>query len=359
MNPIRVAIVGCGRISDLHQLGYRARDDARIVAVCDTDKIHAKKKAREWGVNKIYTDYQQVLEDKEVDLVELLTPHHLHCPMTVQAAQAGKHISVQKPMALSGAEADEMITAADKAGVILRVYETFVFYAPAMRAKEMIEAGEIGEVRAVRMHVSTGTGDTAWKVPLSSWLWRFNEKLNGGGPLVFDHGYHLFSLGYYLGGPVEKVFAWIDQTPVKEAGGIVKIDAPASIMFQFKASHRYGQLDVEYTPKMRIYSDYYADDDRIEVIGEKGILFINRYTARTVELPELMLFKDGKTTPIPVEGVEWHDSFIATTHDFIEKLKTGGQPRLDGPTGKAVLQFTLAALQSAATGREVRPDEVS
>lgn len=109
---------------------------------------------------------------------------------------------------------------------------------------------------------------------------------------------------------------------------------------------------------MRIYSDYYADDDRIEVIGEKRILFINRYTARTVDLPGLMLFKDGKTSPIPVEGVEWHDSFIATTHDFFDKLKTGGQPRLDGLTGKAVLQFTLAALQSADTGKEVRPDEM-
>jgi len=358
MNPIRVAIVGCGRISDLHQLGYRGREDAKIVAVCDTNKSLAKKKAKAWGVEKVYGDYQQVLEDKEVDVVELLTPHHLHCPMTVQAAQAGKHISVQKPMALSAAEADEMIAAANKAGVTLRVYETFAYYAPAMRAKQMIEAGEIGEVRAVRMHISTGTGDTAWDVPLSAWLWRFNEKQCGGGPLVFDHGYHLFSVGYYLGGPVEKVYAWIDQTPVKEAVGLVKIDAPAMIMFQFKAAHCYGQLDIEYTPKMRIYSDYYADDDRIEVIGDKGMLFINRYTARTVDLPELMLFKDGKTTPIPVEGVEWHDSFTATTIDFIEKLKTGGQPRLDGPTGKAVLQFTLAALQSAATGKEVRPDEV-
>jgi predicted dehydrogenase len=358
MNPIRVAIVGCGRISDLHQIGYRGREDAKIVAVCDTNKTHAKKKAKEWGVEKVYGDYQQVLEDKEVDVVELLTPHHLHCSMTVQAAQAGKHISVQKPMALSAAEADEMIAAADKAGVVLRIYETFVYYAPAMRAKQMIEAGEIGDIRAVRMHVNSGTGDTAWDVPLSAWLWRFNEKQCGGGPLVFDHGYHLFSLGYYLGGPVEKVYAWIDQTPVKEAAGIVKIDAPAMIMFQYKSAHCYGQLDIEHTPKMRIYSDYYADDDRIEVIGEKGIIFINRYTARTVDLPELMLFKDGKTTPIPVEGVEWHDSFTATTMDFIEKLKTGGQPRLDGPTGKAVLQFTLAALQSAATGREVKPDEV-
>jgi len=299
-----------------------------------------------------------VLDDKEVDVVELLTPHHLHCSMTIRAAQAGKHISVQKPMALSAEEADAMIAAADKAGVLLRVYETFVYYAPAVRAKAMIDAGEIGEIRAVRMHVSTGTADTSWEVPLSSWLWRIDEKQCGGGPLVFDHGYHLFSLGYYLGGPVQKVYAWIDQTPAENTAGLVKIDAPAMIMFKYKAPNCYGNFDIEYTPKMRIYSDYYADDDRIEVIGEKGILIINRYTTRTLDLPELMLFKDGKTTPITVDGVEWHDSFIATTRDFIDKLKTGGKPHLDGPTGKAVLQFTLAALQSARTGHEVCPDEV-
>ena len=104
MNPIRVAFVGCGRISDLHQMGYRGRDDAKIVAVCDVNKAEAKKKAKEWGVDKVYSDYQQVLEDKEIDAVELITPHHLHCPMTIQAAEAGKHISVQKPMALCADE---------------------------------------------------------------------------------------------------------------------------------------------------------------------------------------------------------------------------------------------------------------
>ncbi len=359
MKPIGVAIVGCGRISDLHQMGYRGREDARIVAVCDTNRRRAEKKAREWSVEKVYSDYRQTLEDREVDLVELLVPHHLHCPMTVEAAQAGKHISVQKPMALSAAEADEMIAAADRAGVMLRVYENLVYYAPAVRAREMIEAGEIGEVRAVRLHVSTGTADTAWDVPLSAWLWRFDPQKCGGGPLVFDHGYHLFSVAYFLGGPVERVYAWIDRTPVRQAAGLVNIDAPAVIMFQYKAPRRYGVLDIEHTPQMRIHSLYYADDDRVEIIGETGILFINRYTAKTVDLPELMLFKDGKTVPIPVEGVEWHDSFIAATQDCIEKLKAGGQPRLDGPTGKAVLQFALAAIRSAETGREVRPETVA
>ncbi len=117
MKTIRVAIVGCGRISDLHQIGYRGREDAKIVAVCDTNKGHARDKAQAWGVEKVYTDYAQVLNDKDVDVVELLTPHHLHCSMTVQAAEAGKHVSVQKPMALTAAEADKMIAAAHKAGV--------------------------------------------------------------------------------------------------------------------------------------------------------------------------------------------------------------------------------------------------
>jgi predicted dehydrogenase len=356
MKPIRVAIVGCGRISDLHQLGYKDCEDATIVAVCDTNRAHAAAKAGAWGVEKVYTDYARLLEDREVDMVELLTPHHLHCPMAVAACRAGKHVSVQKPMALSAAEADQMIDAAARAGVVLRVYETFACYAPVVRARQMIDAGEIGGIRAVRMHVNTGDG--GWKVPLSAWIWRFNEKQCGGGPLVFDHGYHLFSVGYHLGGPVEKVYAWIGGTTVKDTAGTVTVDAPAAVMLKYKADRCFGFLDVEYTPRMRMDSLYYADDDRIEVIGDTGIIFINRYTARTVDLPALMLFKDGKTTPVPVEGVEWHDSFIAATRNLIHTLRTGGKPALDGPTGKAVLQLTLAALQSAATGREVRPDDV-
>ncbi|MGD9145212.1 MAG: Gfo/Idh/MocA family oxidoreductase, partial [Anaerolineae bacterium] len=82
MLPVRAAIVGCGRISDLHQLGYRDREDAGIVAVCDTKKGRAQAKARAWGVEKVYTDYQELLSDPQVDLVELLVPHHLHAEMT-------------------------------------------------------------------------------------------------------------------------------------------------------------------------------------------------------------------------------------------------------------------------------------
>jgi predicted dehydrogenase len=360
MNPIRVAIVGCGRISDLHELGYRDREDARIVAVCDPRRGRARKKAKNWGVDKVYRDYAQVLADPGVDLVELLVPHHLHADMTVAACEAGKHVSVQKPMALSAAEADRMIAASEKAGVVLRVYENFVFYPPHVRARQMIEAGEIGEPQMMRLHVSTGKSDTEWKVPLTSWLWRVNEAKCGGGPLIFDHGYHLFSLAQYLMGQVERVYAWMDRSRVSRwmPRRVAEVDAPATIMFQFKSPRRYGVLDFCHTPHVVMDSIYYADDDRVEVVGDKGIIFVNRCTARTVDLPELMLFRDGKTAPVPVERVEWHDSFIDCTRHLIDVLREGGAPVLDGPTGKAVLQFTLAAHISAREGRAVRPDDV-
>ncbi|MDY6867204.1 MAG: Gfo/Idh/MocA family oxidoreductase [Chloroflexota bacterium] len=111
MKTIGIGIVGCGRISDMHALGYRDREDAKIIAVCDTNRRRARKKAKEWGAEEVYKDYAELLANPKIDLVELVVPHHPHKPMTVQAAQAGKHISVQKPMALTAAEADQMITA--------------------------------------------------------------------------------------------------------------------------------------------------------------------------------------------------------------------------------------------------------
>ena len=103
------------------------------------------------------------------------------------------------------------------------------------------------------------------------------------------------------------MYAWIDRSRVIPTK---YVDAPATIMFQFKSPRRYGVLDFAHTPNLIMDSIYYADDDRVEIIGDKGVIFINRCTARTVDLPPLMLFKDGRTTAVPVERFEWHDSFV-------------------------------------------------
>ena len=123
MAPLRVAIVGCGRIADLHVLGYRDRADAHIAAVCDTNRELAGSArpvvGRQEGLHRL----QALLADRDIDLVELLVPHHLHADMTVAACDAGKHVSVQKPMALSVTEADRMIGGGPGAGRAARLRE--------------------------------------------------------------------------------------------------------------------------------------------------------------------------------------------------------------------------------------------
>ena len=94
------------------------------------------------------------------------------------------------------------------------------------------------------------------------------------------------------------------------------------------------------------------------MIGEKGIIPINRCTARMLDLPPLMLLRDGETREIPVERFEWHDSFIDCTRHLIDVLQKGCEPLLNGVAGKAVLQFSLSVHLSALEGREVRPDEI-
>ena len=356
MSILRVAIVGCGRISDLHELGYRDYRNARIVAVCDKNRTLATEKARCWNATTVYTNYEQVLASKEIDLIELLVPHHLHASMAVAACRAGKHVSVQKPMALSLSEADQMIDAAKKSGVRLRVYENFIFYPPFVKAKAMINDGIIGAPQMIRLHFNSGTLDSSWKVPLRAWMWRFDQKKCGGGPLTFDHGFHLFSIAHFLMGPVERVSAWIDRTPIVMAK---TVDGPATIMLKFKGQRKYGVMDFSHTPQIRINSPYYADDNRIEIVGDKGILFINQCTTKTIDLPAMMLYKDGKTTAIDIDRLDWKYSFIDCTRHFIDAINSGKPSLLDGHAARAVLQTTLAAQFSSIERREFDVGEVA
>lgn len=357
MERLKVCIVGCGRISTLHAKGYENNEDAYIYAVCDTNKKKAKTMGEEWGATKVYTKYEDVLKDEHVDVIELLVPHHLHCEMTIKACEAGKHVSVQKPMAMSLQEADEMIEAAEKAGVYLKVYENFIFYPPYVKAKELLDEGEIGEPISMRIKLNAGGRlDTGWKVPLDAWRWRGNTKKCGGGPLVFDDGYHKFSVARYLMGDIEKVKAWIDHTDVVK--GLFAEDAPAMIMWKYKNAKKYGIMDVTYSKDLYIESDYYGCDERVEITGTKGVMWITRCTAKMLDIPTLIVYKDGETKTY--EGIrdDWADSFIDSTKDFIQAIKGNYAPKLTGEDGREILRFALTALESDRLGRELTLEEM-
>ncbi|MCH2597457.1 MAG: Gfo/Idh/MocA family oxidoreductase, partial [Pirellulales bacterium] len=153
---LNIGIIGGGRITGLHGLAYDDYPHAKIYAVCDINEEIAQGRAAEWGAQRTFTDYHELLADPAIDAVEIITPHHLHAEMTVAALEAGKHVSVQKPMALTVAECDQMIAAAERTGKNLRVFENFQYFPPLAKAKQLLDDGAIGEPISIRMKAIQG-----------------------------------------------------------------------------------------------------------------------------------------------------------------------------------------------------------
>jgi len=352
MDKVRVGFVGAGRISDLHAIEYLRNPRAQIVAVCDANPDIALRQAERWGVprSRVFASWEQLLDCDEVDLVEILLPHHLHRPAALAAFAAGKHVSLQKPMALSLAEAEEINAAAERAGVFFKVFENFVFYPPIRKAKELIEAGAIGEPLTIRVKSNAGKGKHAWPVPAAAQAWRMDPETCGGGPLSFDDGHHKFALGWFFMGPAAEVHAWIGRT---EASPGVVLDSPAIISWKF-ASGALGNLEVVYSRDLEIDTIHYAQDDRVEITGTRGVIWVNRGHGRLFDQPPLVLYADDEVRSFSGMEAGWEASFAASTRHHIDALLEGRPPFLTGRQGAEILRFALAAQESARTGRAVR-----
>ena len=351
MDKIKVGFIGAGRISDLHAIEYMQNAKAEITAVCDADGGIAHRQAQRWGVprQRVFTDYSDLLACDEVNLVEILLPHHLHHPATLAAAAAGKHISVQKPMALNLEQADDMIAAARRARVTLRVFENFLFYPPVMKAKALVDAGAIGDPLTIRIKSNFGVSRTAWAIPPAAQAWRLDPAKNGGGPIVFDDGHHKFALAWHFMGMPREVHAWIDHTEIAPGKFI---DSPAIISWKFSGG-RYGNLEAVYSRELEIDTVHYAQDDRLEITGTRGVLWISRGHGKISDQPPVMLYADGEMRGFSNLASGWEASFVESTRHHIDALLAGATPVLTGEQGREILRFALAAQESARLGRAV------
>ena len=354
MDKLRVGFLGTGRISDLHALEYLANERTELIAICDSNYEYALQRGQEWGIpeKNIFTNHHDLLAMKEMDLVEILTPHHLHYQHTLDAVAAGKHISLQKPMAMSVAEANELIAATKKAGVIFKVFENFIFYPPVTRAKELIEAGEIGTPLTIRLKSNPAFSPKAWPVPKTAQAWRFDPDTCGGGPLVFDDGLHKFSLAWFFMGIAEEVHAWIGNTLVSSGVNQGNLDTPAIISWKFPGN-RYGSLEVVYSHEMIVDTNHYSQDDRIEITGTKGVIWITRGHGKLLDIPPVIMYKDQKVHTYSDMPVGWEHSFILSTRHMIDAYFNGEPPSLTGEQGRDIMQFALAAQESAQRGGAV------
>jgi predicted dehydrogenase len=355
-DTVRIGIIGCGRIATLQILGYLDHPAARVAAVCDRDPALVEQRRTEWRAARAYTDYRDVLADAEVDAVEILLPHVLHHEVAVAALSAGKHVSLQKPPTLTLAELADVDAAAVAAGRRLRVFENFMYYPPHVRARELVRQGAIGEPLSVRIKTAAGRLEDGWPVPMTAQAWRMDPERCGGGPTCFDHGYHCFNMGrFFIAEPVERVHAWIHVT---RFGPSALYDGPALIGWKYAGVPKFGSWEVIASLGMRVRSHYYASDDRIEIHGTEGIIWVNRCTGALLDEPALVLYRDGETRAFHDLATDWAESFRLGTHDFIDALREGRQPAQDAADAAETLRFAIAAHVSAREHREVALGEV-
>jgi predicted dehydrogenase len=366
---LKVGIIGTGVIFDLNILGYLNNPDVRVSALCNRTIEKANEKISKFNLDKnipIYSDYREMLDKEDLDIIEILTPHHLHSEITIYAAlKKIKAISVQKPIALNLKEADNMIKACEENNSILSVYENFFFLPHIIKAKELIESDYIGDLTSIR--IKTVMGSTGgWKIPESANEWRKDPKKVGGAkegsPVLLDNGWHAFALAsWIIGEDIEKVFAWTDK--------FHGIDAPAYVMFKYrqKIDHvvpQYGQIEFSLMPDASIPSKYYPTDEFIEIIATRGIMKINQGTSignsmsNSEIFAPIIIIRDGKVEALDKFQKDWKYSFINATNHFIEAVKSNKEPILSGKKARDILKFNLAAIKSSELGREVFLEEI-
>ncbi len=206
MKQIRLGIIGLGYVGQIHLRHARRLANADVTAVADLSK-KALKKAKNEGVKKAFTDYKCMLKDPEIDAVIIALPTHLHLKCVVDAAEAKKHIFLEKPIAQNIADAKEILSAARKNGVKLMMGYPLRFNDQFQALKKRIADGTLGDVEiAIANYISSGPffhrAEAHAPVPVPEW-W-FNKELTGGGVLI-DLGSHVINLLRWYFGEITEI----------------------------------------------------------------------------------------------------------------------------------------------------------
>ena len=327
---VRVGVIGCGKIGQVgHLNGYKGCPDAEIVAVADANINTARDVAQKYNVPKYFKDYKELLALKEIDAVSVAVPNFLHAEMTIAACKAKKHVLVEKPMATSIKEAKAMISAADKNKVLIQVCMAHRFNPVAQTAKKVLESGILGRINTIIGQFGS-PGPEFWS-PEGKWF--FDKKHAMGGAMA-DLGIHEIDLIRYLvGSEVVKVCGF---TATHEKKSDVEDSGVASLYFK---NGVLGNMYASWTFK--------PGGQQITIYCEKGTLYFGKVPkydrALMIELtePKGILFPE-----VPKES-EYGNRY----QHFIQCVKTGKKPIVDGYEGLKGLEVILATYKSCSENK--------
>jgi len=319
---VRWGIIGCGDVVKKRVAAAIQSDpNSKLVAACRRDEAKLRKFAEEFGVSLATTSADAVIESAEIDAVYIATPVNLHGPQTIAAAEAGKHVLVEKPMAMSSAECDAMITACAKADVRLGVAYYRPFYPVIHRMQELIGAGRIGTVLSV-----SATTCTPFAInPDEDGYWRVLPGAGGGGALM-DIGSHRLDLFLRMFGPVADVKAQCGTVAAN-----YQADDVATLALQFE-SGIHGVLHCCFGPT--------TDPDEFAILGTKG-----RLVSRPLNGGELVI-EHGREQTVEQHppAANFNAPLIA---DFSAAILESRSPFVSGKAGRDVNQVMEQAYASA------------
>src|SRR5436190_1448014 len=341
MNTVRYGLIGSGFVSTIHAESIARIKGAWVTAVASPSEGKAAEFAAKHGIPHYFSDYRTLLESPDVDAVVLGLPNDLHCEVTEAAAQAGKHVVCEKPLCTTLEEADRMIDACRKAGVLL-LYAEELFFAPKyVKAKQLADEGAFGRVHLVKQ----GEKHSG---PHSDWFWDVEQS--GGGALM-DLGCHGIAFCWWFLGK-QKVKSVYAQLSTQVHGARTQGDDEALAIIEFED----GAIGVVENSWNRPG----GMDDSIEVFGDKGQKYADLLMGNALPTYSEVGFgyaveKASTTTgwTYPVYEEHWNYGFPQEMRHFARCVRGVETPIADGETGRVVQEVLYAAYASAGLGRKI------
>lgn len=341
MAKVKVAVIGCGSISKYRHIPeYASNENVELVAFVDPIIERAEHYANEHG-GQAFADYKEMLAAVKPDAVSVCTPNYLHAEMSIEAAKAGAHVLVEKPMAVTDEEAAAMIEAAKENNVKLMVGHNQRFMPPHEKAKEILKTGVLGKVLTFRTAFGH-PGPDAWSIDgANSWFFRKEEAIMGA---MGDLGVHKSDLiRWLLDDEVAEIAAFVGTLDKKDT----ESDDNSSCILRMK-SGAIGTLVASWT--------YYKGEDNSTMLWcENGVMRIGTDPVDQV----IVELRDGTVEKHQAGEISTNEKQLASgvIEKFVESIVNDTIPAVTGEEGRASLKVILDAFESQATGRIIRVND--
>ncbi|MQX07145.1 gfo/Idh/MocA family oxidoreductase [Sinorhizobium fredii] len=270
--PMRLLILGTGGMANSHANAFAKIDSVEMVGAVDVDPNRARAFAAQHGIEHIFTSLEEAIAWGQFDAATNVTPDKAHHPTTLALLAAGKHVLCEKPLAENYEKAAEMAAAAERSGLVAMVNLTYRNVAPLQKARELVLAGAIGEVRHLEASylqswlVSKAWGDWASE---SQWLWRLSTR-HGSNGVLGDVGIHILDFaGYGAGSSVERVFARLKTFDKVPGNRIGEYDLDANDSFAMTVEFDSGAMGVIHASR---WATGHLNELRLRLHGDKGAL---------------------------------------------------------------------------------------